>query len=214
VSACCARGCDELFTERVARRDADRYRRKGLDGTAGALRDRLVARGVDGATVLEVGGGVGALQLELLQAGAARAVNLELSAAYEEPALALAREAGVEERVERRLHDVAAEPAAVEPADVVVLHRVVCCYPDADALLRAAGGKARRALVFSYPRNAWWTRAAARADRAWQRLRRRSFRAYVHDPRRMLATLEDAGLHRVWSHRGLLWQAAAVERDG
>jgi 2-polyprenyl-3-methyl-5-hydroxy-6-metoxy-1,4-benzoquinol methylase len=214
VGACCARGCDELFTERVARRDADRYRRKGLDGTAGALRDRLVARGVGGATVLEVGGGVGALQLELLQAGAARAVNLELSAAYEEPARALAREAGVEERVERRLHDVAAEPAAVEPADVVVLHRVVCCYPDADALLRAAGGKARRALVFSYPRNAWWTRAAARADRAWQRLRRRSFRAYVHDPRRMLATLEDAGLHRVWSHRGLLWQAAAVERDG
>jgi 2-polyprenyl-3-methyl-5-hydroxy-6-metoxy-1,4-benzoquinol methylase len=214
VAACCARGCDELFTEGVARRDADRYRRRGLDRTGRALRDAIVARGVEGATVLEIGGGVGALQLELLRAGAARSVNLELSPAYDEAARALAREAGIETRLVRRIHDVAADPAAVEPADVVVLHRVVCCYPDADALLRAAGSKATRALVFSYPRDAWWTRAAMRLENAWQRLRRRSFRAYVHDPDRMLATLEAGGLRLAWARPAFLGQAAAVARDG
>jgi 2-polyprenyl-3-methyl-5-hydroxy-6-metoxy-1,4-benzoquinol methylase len=214
VAACCARGCDELFTERVALRDARRYRRKGLDGTARAMRDHLVSTRLEGATVLEVGGGVGALQLELLKAGAARGVVLELSPAYDEPARALARDAAVEERVERRLHDLAADPATVEPADVVVLHRVVCCYPDAETLLRAAAEKARGTVVFSYPPAAWWTRAAARVGNGWQRLRGRSFRAYVHDPRRMAATLEAQGLRRAWSHRGFFWHAVAVERGG
>lgn len=214
MGACCARGCDELFTERVARRDARRYRRKGLDDTARVLRDRLVAGGIEGATVLEVGGGVGALHLELLRAGAARAVNLELSPAYDAVARALAREAGLEARLERRLQDVAADPEAVEAADVIVLHRVVCCYPDAEALLAAAAGRAGRTIAFSHPRSAWWTRALARLANGWQRARRRAFRVYVHDPSRMLATLEAAGFGGVRTHHGLFWHAAVVERHG
>jgi hypothetical protein len=39
----------------------------------------------------------------------------------------------------------------VAPADLVILHRVVCCYPDYERLLTAAADHARRALVFSYP---------------------------------------------------------------
>lgn len=212
MSACCARGCDELFTERVARRDAKRYRKKGLDGTARAMRDHLAERGIAGATVLELGGGVGALQLELLKAGAERAVNLELSPAYEHVAQGLAHEEGLHDRLDRRLHDLAVAPEGVEETDVVVLHRVVCCYPDADALLGAAAAKARRSLVFSYPRAAWWTRAGIRLANAWQRLRRRSYRSYVHDPGAMLRTLELSGLRRSWSREGWFWHAAAVER--
>jgi magnesium-protoporphyrin O-methyltransferase len=35
----------------------------------------LADRGIDGATVLKIGGGVGQVQVELLRRGAARAVN-------------------------------------------------------------------------------------------------------------------------------------------
>ena len=128
---------------------AARYRRRGLDKTAQRMVDFLASRGVEGATVLEIGGGVGEIQLELLKRGAARAVNLELSPGYDAEAARLAREAGLEDRVERRLHDIAVAPA--EPADVVVLHRVVCCYPDYERLLGAAAEHARQALVFSHP---------------------------------------------------------------
>ncbi len=41
--------------------------------------DWLVAQGIQGSTVLEIGGGVGEIQLELLRHGAARTTNLELS---------------------------------------------------------------------------------------------------------------------------------------
>ena len=95
----------------------------------------LELRGIEGATVLEIGGGVGEIQIELLKRGAARSVNLELSSAYDEEAKRLLREAALEDRAERRLHDIAVEPDGVESADIVVLHRVVCCYPDYERLL-------------------------------------------------------------------------------
>ena len=121
--------------------------------------------GLDGLTVLEIGGGVGEIALELLKRGARGAVNLELSPAYDAEAEQLVLEAGLEGRAVRRLHDLAVDPDGAEPADIVVLHRVVCCYPDYVRLLTAAAQHARRMLVFSHPpRNL----AVARAGRGEQ----------------------------------------------
>ncbi len=172
-----------------------------------------VRRGVDGATVLEVGGGVGAIGLELLRAGAARAVTLELSAAYERPARELAREAGMGERAEFRLVDLAADPAAVGAADVVVLHRVVCCYPDYERLLGAAAQHARRLLVFSYPPRNAVSRLVIRTQNLIFRLLRREFRTFAHPPARMLAVLEEHGLRRTFAHEPLVWQISGRERS-
>jgi cyclopropane fatty-acyl-phospholipid synthase-like methyltransferase len=97
---------------------ATRYRKRGLDRTARRMVEFLELRGIEGATVLEIGGGVGEIQIELLKRGAARSVNLELSSAYDEEASRLLREAELEDRAERRLHDIAAEPGGVESADI------------------------------------------------------------------------------------------------
>jgi magnesium-protoporphyrin O-methyltransferase len=83
VDCCSGLGCDEFFDEKLARKDARRYRRKGLDGTAREIVAYLTNRGVEGASVLEVGGGTGTLQLEVLRGGARHAVNLELSRGYD-----------------------------------------------------------------------------------------------------------------------------------
>src|SRR3982751_3391168 len=152
VGGCCdPRGRDRMFGARFARSRAAAYRRRGLDKTAQVIVGLLEQAGVAGATVLEIGGGAGEIQLELLGRGAASAMNLELSPGYEREAAALIAEAGVTGRVQRRLADIAADPAAVPSADIVVLHRVVCCYPDYAKLLGAAAEHARRQLVFSYP---------------------------------------------------------------
>src|SRR5690348_8894770 len=88
-----------------------------------------------GDTVLEIGGGIGEIELELLRSGAERAMNVELSGAYEQEGRALFEQAGLEGRVEWRYGDVATDRELVPPADVVVLNRVVCCYPDMPALV-------------------------------------------------------------------------------
>src|SRR5829696_4464057 len=67
MSGCCdSRRCNEMFEPRFARHLASRYRRRGLNKTPARMVAYLADRGADGASVLEIGGGVGDIQLELL----------------------------------------------------------------------------------------------------------------------------------------------------
>jgi protein-L-isoaspartate O-methyltransferase len=212
MSCCNSRGCDQFFGHRFARRMAKRYRKRGLDKTARRIVGFLEHRGIQGMTVLEIGGGIGEIQLELLKLGAASAVNLELSPAYEEEAAMLLQEAGFERRAERRLHDIAAGQDGVAPADVVVLHRVVCCYPDYQRLLAAAADHARQVVIFSYPPANVISRLAVAAQGLIFRLRRNEFRTYAHPPDAMLRVLNERGLRLTFAHRALIWQTAGLER--
>jgi len=174
--------------------------------------DFLESRGIEGATVLEIGGGLGEMQIELLKSGAAHAVNLELSPGYDEEAEHLLHDAALEGRVERRLHDVAVDPEGVEPADVVLLHRVVCCYPDYERLLGAAAERARRLLVFSYPPRNALSRVIVNAENLVFKLLRKEYRSFAHPPAAMLGVLEERGLRPTYAHHTLVWQVAGLER--
>ena len=191
---------------------AKRYRKRGLDKTAERMVEFLEQRGIEGATVLEVGGGVGEIQIELLKRGASQAVSLELSSAYDTEAERLLREAGLEGRVERRLHDIASEPEGVAPADVVVLHRVVCCYPDYALLLGAAAEHARRLVVFSYPPRNAVSRLIIAAENLIFGFLRKEYRSFAHPPAAMLGVLGDCGFRSTFSHHGHMWQVAGLER--
>jgi hypothetical protein len=212
ASCCDPRGCDSFFNRRFARRVARRYRKRGLDKTARQIVEFLEAQGIEDATVLEVGGGVGEIQIELLRRGAHRTVNLELSPAYERDAEALLAETGLAGRTERHRHDIAVEPDAVEPADAVVLHRVVCCYPDYERLLSAAADHARRLLVFSYPRRNLVSRLLVTAENAAFRVMRKDFRTFAHPPAAMLDVVRDRGLDMAYRHDGFVWQVAGLAR--
>ncbi|WP_204332165.1 methyltransferase domain-containing protein [Geodermatophilus sabuli] len=201
-----------MFDDRFARRMAARYRRRGLDATARRLVEVLAEPGLAGATVLEIGGGVGEIGLELLHRGAASVTALELSPAYEAAAAELLDEAGLTGRVHRRLVDLAAEPAAVEPADVVVLHRVVCCYPDVAALLGSAADRTRRRLAFSFPRRDLVSRSFVATQNALLALSGRQFRTFAHPRAGMFAVLAERGLRPALAHRGPVWQVAAAGR--
>ena len=172
----------------------------------------LESRGLEGATVLEIGGGVGEIHIELLKGGAERAVNLELSPAYEDEAQRLLDEAGLEERADRRLHDLAASPETIEPADIVVMHRVVCCYPDYGRLLRSAGDHARQAIVFSHPPRNAASRLFIGAQNLIFSLLRKEFRTFAHPPSDMLAVLGERGFRQTFAHHALVWQVAGLER--
>jgi len=213
VGDCCDNDAyDETFSDRFARRIARRYRKRGLDRTRERLVEFLSAHSIEGATVLEIGGGVGEVHVELLRRGASAVTNLEISSSYEGQAAQLLAESGFGERVTRRFLYIASSPDEVEPADVVVLHRVVCCYPDYDRLLSAAAGHAQRLLVFSHPPRNIVTRVSFSFDNLVRRLRRHDFRAFVHPPEAMMAAVEAQGMSLEYRHRGLAWTVVGFER--
>ena len=213
MSDCCSpKGYRWVFSERSARSEARKYRRRGLDGTSRRIVDFLKAQGVDGQTVLEVGGGIGAIQIELLKAGAARAVSVELTPTYEDVAAGLLSDAGLTDRVERRVMDFAQASSQVDGADVVIMNRVICCYPDMPRLAGAAADHARRLLVMSYPTGAWWMRVGLGLGNFVLWLLRREFHVFVHPPKEIIATATRRGFEPVLDQRGVVWTVAALRR--
>ena len=201
-----------MFTPRMARRNLQRHRRKGLDDLERQMVEAASIGGLDDARVLEIGGGIGTLQGELLVRGAAQGEVLELVSAYEPYAQELARERGFEDRTTFRVADLLEDPQAVEPADLVLMNRVVCCSPDGVALAGEAAKLARRTLVLSFPRDVVWVRAGLRLVNVGLRLLGRSFRTFVHPPAALAAMAEAEGLSPADSGHGLVWQFAAFRR--
>jgi hypothetical protein len=208
--SCCATGCD-LFDEHLARRDLNRYRRKGLDRMAHRIVEELEGRDLSGSEIVEVGGGVGGLQLELLRAGAGRVTNVELSPAYEPLAAELLASAGFADRSSFVVGNFADGSREFGPADAVVLHRVVCCYFDGEGLASAAGDVATRVVALTLPRHTWWTRLAIAAENLWHRVRRRTYRAYVHRPSALVAALRKQGFQLSVDRRGVFWELLVLE---
>jgi magnesium-protoporphyrin O-methyltransferase len=200
-----------VFGKRQAQRDARRFRRKGLDETAQTIVDGLVERGVANASVLDVGGGVGAIDIALLEKGAAQATVVELSEEYDDEAGALAAEHHLGGQLTRRHGDFVEVGSGVDAADIVVMHRVVCCYPDPEALVGAAGDRARRLLALSFPRETWWIRIGWYAVDLWFRVVYR-FSSYVYAHDRIFGAAARAGFTPVREHSGRLWHVAVLER--
>jgi magnesium-protoporphyrin O-methyltransferase len=213
VPSCCdPNGLGNRFGAKGAEADARAYLRRGLDRDERRVVAFLEERGVAGATVLEVGGGVGAMQVDLLRAGATHAYNVEISPHYETSAREIAVQSGVADRVQRVVADFVAVAAAVPPADAVIMHKVVCCYPDMPGLVRPAAERTRRWLVLTFPADRWWIRAGLRAANAVQTLVGSRYRVFFHEPLEIQAVAERTGLHRVADQRGIFWQFLALER--
>ena len=198
-----------MFKPRLARKSLERHRRKGLDDLERRMVAVASAGGLEGARVLEIGGGIGTLQSELLRAGAAEGEIVELVSAWEPYARELARERGIEDRTSFRVVDILESPESVEEADLVLLNRVVCCSPDGIALSGRAARLARRALVLSFPRDVLWVRVGLRLVNVGMRVMGRSFRVFLHPPSELVSSAEEAGL----SARGLRARTNVGFRD-
>jgi len=201
-----------VFNEQMARGDVAGYFKKGIDKHARVIVEAVRTHGVEGASVLEVGGGVGGLHLELLKQGAARATDVDVSSAYVAAAQSVAEKLGVRERVDYRVADFAHEAESVPGADVVVLHRVICCYPEMPRLVTAAAQHARRLMALSFPTGAWYMRAGEKVMNFVMWLTRSGFRFYVHPPQAILATAAAAGLRPVQQKSSWPWQIVVFER--
>lgn len=208
MPTCQCDGIEMVFDEESVRRERKFYQRDGADTTTQWLIDAIKARGVEGLSLLDVGGGLGAIQHQLLAGGLDHATHVDASSAYLEGARREAEARGLEAQIDWHFGDFVEIAPDLEAADIVTLDKVVCCYDDMDALVSSSAQLSKGSLGLVLPRDVWWLRLGFRVFNFLQRLFGQSFQAFVHPVDKVEAILEEHGLHKLFQRRSFIWQVA------
>jgi len=202
----------ELETREWAREDLESYRAGNLAKTTPMLITALTTLGAQGRDLLDIGGGVGAIQLQLLAAGATTATSVDASAAYIEVAREEARSLGLAERISYHHGDFVALAGEIPEADIVTLDRVICCYHDAVALVSLSAAKARKYYGLVYPRDRLLVRIGLWFENLACRFKKSPFRAFVHPTELVDTLVREKGLVQVYERTTFIWRVIVYER--
>jgi magnesium-protoporphyrin O-methyltransferase len=174
----------------------------------------LREEGLAESTIMDVGCGTGELLVRALEAGATRGTGADLSSEAIAMASDLAHESGVSERLDLWVGDAAVEP--LDPHDVVVLDKVICCYPDADALIARSTAVAGRLYAFTIPESRGFWGLVSRARwllfGAWEWICGDRFERFIHDRGEVQARVEAAGFRPLHTGRQFVWFVAVYGR--
>jgi magnesium-protoporphyrin O-methyltransferase len=209
--------CDEELTfigydGRDAAKDLAALRSRGPRPTTRELIDAVQGMGLDGATVVDVGAGVGAVHIALLEAGAERVIDVDASREYQAAAREEAARRGLVDRVTYRYGDVVELAAELPSADVVTLDSVICCYPYLPALITAVLSVSPRLVGLTYPRDVWWMRAFMWLYNLVHALRRSPSRYFSYRHSQLRHLMEARGFREVHDGGNPAWRVVLYAR--
>ncbi len=206
MSCCCphAKSTGKLFSlfAGLYRR---RFIKKGFEPPQKKLYQGLKDIGFTDATLLEIGCGVGFFHQTMLEHGAQSALGIDLAAKMLTEAEQASREHGLSERTEYIEGDFINLADQIEPADITLLDKVVCCYPDANTLVHQSLSKTKRLYALIYPRDRWYTRLGVKLATFMLWLIRSDFRPYVHDPKQVETWITAKGFQKQFEAQTLIW---------
>ena len=209
------KGIAETFDD-LAHDRCCKYKSNGLTASSQLLLDFLSKEGLVGKTVLEIGCGTGFLALETLRHGASSCVGVDLSSAAIHEANEFAKESGLQDRAR---FEVANAASTHQPtSDIVIMDKVLCCYPDAGALLKTASESSRELLGFVVPRDEGLMKPAMKVGivliNLGERLRKTGFRLYLHPLRSIDELLAGSGFQRENKAKSRFWLVFLYRRNG
>lgn len=212
MNCCQCQGIEELFNDRLVEGELSRFRIHGPNKTTSMLIEALKEKGIQGYSLLDIGGGVGAVQYGLLEAGCQTVTDVDASRAYLRAAGEEARRRGLAERVSYQHGNFVDLAARIPAADIVTLDRVICCYPDMEKLVSLSAERAGKLYGLVFPRDAWWMHIGFAVMNIIFRLQRSSFRIFPHPTRAVEALVASHGLQRVFYRRSSIWQVVVYAR--
>jgi magnesium-protoporphyrin O-methyltransferase len=200
------------YDGRTAAQDLEHWCCKGLEPERQELLDVVLAEGVEGAAVLDIGAGVGIAHVTLLEAGAASAVDVDASREFLATAKTEAERRGLADRIDYRYGDVVELAADLPPVEIVIADSVICCSPYLAPLLAAAVRSGPRVVGLSYINDDWWLRALMRTQNVLWAIRRRPERWHIHRHATVDRLMADAGYAVIHDGGSWYWRVVVYRR--
>ena len=211
---CCGHCEDagDFFDEKTARDDLKKYRRRGPEKSTRLLVESILTCDIKDKKLLDIGGGIGAIQFELFENGLQHSINVDASRAYQTVAKQEAAERGLTDQTEYHFGDFTEIATSLSNADIVTLDKVICCYPDLEKLLTSSLEKAGSVYGLIFPRENVFTRIGFKLVNLWFRIRGSEFRTYLHPYEKVDAVIRSYGFKQVSLNYTILWRVLVYRK--
>lgn len=198
---CC--GVDRLFDEKSAQKDLKRYLRKGARKPTKLLTDALKKVNLNGLSLLDIGGGIGPIPLELIPNGISKVTDVDASAGYIKIAKREADKRNYSHLINYSFGDFVTESYTIESHDIVTLDKVICCYPNVNELLNSSLSKATIYYGIVYPQSNSASNSLTLLMNLWFRISKNPFRSYIHSPKLVRKTILSKGFTMIYTGKTL-----------
>lgn len=212
MSSCQCQGCERFFSDKMAQRELKSYRKKGAGKATQILIDVLSDQGIENSDLLDIGGGVGAIQFELIKQGISSVVGVDGSSGYLGAAQEEAERLGVLDKVAYQHGNFVELASDLEPVDVVTLDKVICCFDDMKGLVSSSVGLAQKYYGVVFPIDAWWLRVIDKVLNSYMRIVKNPYRAFTHATEDVEKIIFNNGLKRIFYQRQSIWQVIVYAR--
>jgi len=204
---------DNVFSRFFVWYELRTYRRKGAGKVTRQIIDSLSAFELSEKSVLDIGGGVGAIYHALFENGANHATHIDAAGNY----LNAAREEANRRQIDQKVHflegDFVDLHGQIANFDIVTLDKVVCCYPDPEKLLGAAASHSNRYLVISFPKGKRWARIMISLVNRYRRLIGKSFQNFIFPENRIERIIQTNGFAITNKKHTPLWNTWVCEKS-
>lgn len=207
---CC--GADMLFDMKSAQKEMKRYKRKGVKKVTDKLLKLLFQQNIKGSTLLDIGGGVGAIQWRFLKNGGKATIDVDASQGYLNVAKSYAKENYILDKTQFYHGDFIDVADEIDSCDFVTLDKVVCCYPDYKSLLSLALQKCDRAIALSFPFGGPISKGVALVMKLYLYIKRNPFRSFIHAPEEIEKFILSSGFEIAKKSTSFPWHVRVYKR--
>jgi len=203
---------DRVFNPRMGKSELKSYRRKGPSKSTRRIIEAVIATNRKGTTLIDIGGGVGAIYHELLNEFVSSAIHVDAAENYLSLARLESTRRGTQNRVQFIKGDFVDISTELPSSDIITLDKVVCCYPNIDSLLSTVASKSTGLVVLSLPREWLLIKFMVKTMNFVRKLSKNAFRNYVYSMSEISDILEKGGFTRTAFEVSGIWQIFVFEK--
>lgn len=208
---CC--GANKQFDLKNAKKDLKRYLKRGPRKPTQKLTEALKRLNIKGLSLLDIGGGVGPIPLELIPQGLTKVTDVDASEGYIDIAKIETVKRGYQDKIDYYTSDFLDVHTQIEPHDIVTLDKVICCYPHIEDLLQSSLSKAKTYYALVHPQATFMARGVVWVLNLTLKIRGNPFRTFIHNQDVIKRTIAQAGFKEIYKDRTFLsWQIQIFEK--
>jgi len=207
---CC--GANEIFDLKRAEKEFKKYIRKGPRNPTAKLIKRFDRNRIIDRTLLDIGGGIGAIQWFFLENGAKKTTDVDASIAYLKVAMDYSSQNGWQNRSNFFHGDFVEVNQTFESYNFVTLDKVVCCYPEYQSLLEKAASHCDDTLALTFPVRNLISRFLILLSGLYFYFKNNPFRTYIHPPSEISKLIQSCGFEPIYTGIAFPWHVQIYRR--